>query len=127
MRAHGRAFREIPDPVDTRTGRVTVNLGAVEDIPLGQGRAYSAAGRTIAVFRQRDGRLYATDNHCPHRGGSLADGVLGGGTVICPLHAWKLDLETGLCIGESLRVQVYDVRVVDGRIQVFFESAATSE
>jgi nitrite reductase (NADH) small subunit len=90
----------------------------VDFVPPGEGRAFVVNETTIAVFRQRDGRLFATDNTCPHRGGPLADGVAGGGKVICPLHAWKFDLETGHCLGEDVAIRTYPVRVVGGRIVV---------
>lgn len=93
-----------------------IDLGPVEFIPLGEGRAFVVNDATIAIFRQRDGRLFATDNACPHRGGPLADGIVGGGKVICPFHAWKVDLETGRCIGEDVTVRRYTVREVGGRI-----------
>jgi nitrite reductase [NAD(P)H] small subunit len=93
-----------------------VDLGPAGFIPLGEGRAFVVNETTIAVFRQRDGRLFATDNTCPHRGGPLADGIVGGGKVICPLHAWKFDLETGHCPAENVVIRTYPVRVVGGRI-----------
>ena len=40
----------------------TFNLGSVEKIPLGQGRCYLVGTEEIAVFRQRDGRLFATQS-----------------------------------------------------------------
>lgn len=98
--------------------RRTVDLGTVDFIPLGEGRAYTVASRTIAVFRQRDGRLFATNNHCPHRSGPLADGIVGAGTVICPLHAWKFDLATGRCLGEEVTLRTYPVHEVQGHIVV---------
>lgn len=96
----------------------TVDLGPLEFVPLGQGRAYVVGEHTIAVFRQRDGRLFATDSHCPHRNGPLADGIVGGGKVICPLHAWKWDLETGRCTGEEITLRTYPVWAVRDRIVV---------
>ena len=93
-----------------------IDLGPVGFIPLGEGRAFVVDTTTIAVFRQRDGRLFATNNACPHRGGPLADGIVGGGKVICPFHAWKIDLETGRCLGEDMIVHMYPVREVSGRI-----------
>jgi len=95
-----------------------VDIGPIEAIAPGQGRAFIVAGRTIAVFRQRDGRVFATDNQCPHRGGPLAEGILGGGKVICPLHAWKVDLASGRCLGESSSVRTYEVQVINGRVLV---------
>jgi nitrite reductase (NADH) small subunit len=72
-----------------------ITLGPVDDIPIGQGRAYAVEGRQIAVFRLRDGSLRALDAVCPHRGGPLADGIADAEVVICPLHGFTYDLETG--------------------------------
>lgn len=97
----------------------TVDLGTVDSVPLGEGRAYTINNLSIAVFRQRDGKLFATDNTCPHRSGPLADGIVGGGKVICPFHAWKFDLETGRCVsGDTAELQIYTVQAINGRIVV---------
>ena len=85
-------------------------LGRVEQIPVGEGRAFRVAGVSIAVFRTRSGALYATQAECPHRGGPLADGLLGGGKLVCPLHAYRFDLETGAPLGnECPALAVYRV------------------
>ena len=97
---------------------MAVDIGPIDAIAPGQGRAFIVAGRAIAVFRQRDGRVFAIDNQCPHRGGPLADGILGDGKVICPLHGWKVDLASGRCLGESANVRTYDVHVINGRVLV---------
>jgi nitrite reductase (NADH) small subunit len=72
-----------------------VTLGSIDDIPVGEGRTYPVEGRQIAVFRLRDGSLRALDAVCPHRGGPLADGLADGHVVVCPLHSFTYDLETG--------------------------------
>jgi nitrite reductase (NADH) small subunit len=84
----------------------TINLGNISRIPVGQGRCYVVGAEEIAVFRQRDGRLFAVQNRCPHRQGPLSEGVMGSGRVICPLHSHRFDLEngTGSEPGECLRV-----------------------
>jgi nitrite reductase (NADH) small subunit len=94
----------------------TINLGTVEKIPLGQGRCFNVSGQEIAVFRQRDGTLFATQNACPHRQGPLAEGIVGGGKVICPLHAHKFDLATGTGSEPSECVKTYAVSQVNGDI-----------
>ena len=93
-----------------------VNLGTVEAIPLGQGRCYVVNNREVAVFRQRNGTLFATQNRCPHRQGPLAEGLVGDGRVICPLHAHQFNLETG-CGGEAEeKLEVYSVQEAAGNI-----------
>jgi nitrite reductase (NADH) small subunit len=95
---------------------LTVNLGSISRIPEGQGRCYVVGAEEIAVFRQRDGRLFATQNRCPHRQGPLAEGVVGGGQVICPLHAHRFDLNGGAGNEPGECVRVFQVKVVHGEI-----------
>ena len=95
---------------------VVVNLGSVEKVPLGQGRPFIINGEAIAVFRQRDGRLFATQNACPHRGGPLADGIVGAGRVICPLHAQKYNLQSGEGPDAHHCLTTYPVANVNGSI-----------
>ena len=70
------------------------NVVDVSEIPPGQGRVVEAGGKQIALFNV-DGRFYAIDNTCLHRGGPLGDGMLTGTTVTCPWHGWQYDCTTG--------------------------------
>ena len=88
-----------------------VRLGPIAAIPEGEGRNYSIAGDRIAVFRGRDGSVFATQASCPHRGGPLADGLLGGGTLVCPLHALKFDLRTGTAQNSECTLKTYPARL----------------
>lgn len=71
-----------------------VRIASCESIPLREGRSVEVAGRSVAIFNLGD-RFLAVDNRCPHKGGPLAEGIVSGTTVVCPLHAWKVDVETG--------------------------------
>lgn len=93
----------------------------LEQIPLGQGRAFVAGGIEVAVFRQRDGQVFALHARCPHRGGPLADGLLGAGKVICPLHGWVIDLASGECRYSHDKLPTYPVRVEGGTLIVTLE------
>lgn len=77
------------------TAATTVDLGPLEQIPVGEGRAFAVDGRQIAVFRLRDGRLRALSAVCPHKGGPIADGQIDAGVVLCPMHLRAFDLDTG--------------------------------
>ena len=94
----------------------TYHLGSIEQIPPGEGRVYMVAGRQIAIFRTRDDTLYATQAHCPHRNGPLADGLVGLHTVLCPLHSYQFDLRTGAASMPSCTVlTLYPVTVDSSR------------
>jgi nitrite reductase (NADH) small subunit len=88
-----------------------MKLGPLSRIPLGEGRVYAVAGENIAVFRMRSGEVYAVQAACPHRGGPLADGLIGGTTLICPLHSWKFDLTTGQALFGDCGIKTYQVYV----------------
>jgi nitrite reductase (NADH) small subunit len=75
---------------DPRWIRVTTT----GNIPRREGRAVSLAGHELAIFNLGD-RFLAVENRCPHQGGPLADGIVSGCAVVCPLHAWRVRLDTG--------------------------------
>ncbi len=71
-----------------------IRTARCEDIPLREARSVRLGGCDIAIFNLGD-RFLAVDNRCPHKGGPLSEGIVSGTTVVCPLHAWKINLETG--------------------------------
>lgn len=97
-----------------------LDLGPVDRIPPGEGRTFELGGRRVAVFRTRGGEVYATQASCPHKGGPLADGMVGDRCVVCPLHGYKFDLASGGAIGHACGgVATYAVSVGDdGRIRL---------
>ena len=89
-------------PTSTLSGATGhYDLGSIERIPPGEGQTFMVGTREIAVFRTRDDAVYATQARCPHKAGLLADGMVGDGKVICPLHSYKFDLATGTPLGNS--------------------------
>lgn len=97
-------------------------LGSLADIPPGEGRTFDLDGTRMAVFHTRGGQVFATQAECPHRQGPLADGLLGGTTVTCPLHERVYDLATGRELAGACDLKVYPVRVAeDGRIALLPE------
>ncbi len=88
-----------------------VRLGPIATIPEGEGRTYRVGDERIAVFRSRDGNLFATQASCPHRGAPLADGLFGGATLICPLHALKFDLRTGTAQNSDCTLRTFPARL----------------
>ena len=104
--------------------RITDEAG----IPLREGRCVKLGKREIAVFRLPD-RFLAVDNLCPHNQGPLCDGMVKGTTVVCPLHAWNISLESGKVTKPDVPVSVrtYPVRVRDGVVEVEYSAEMTSE
>jgi NAD(P)H-dependent nitrite reductase small subunit len=98
------------------TGVRLCRLGPADQIPLGEGRAFTVDDQQIAVFRLRDGGLRALAALCPHRGGPLADGLIDSQQVICPLHNHAFRLIDGHCTTGAPPVQTYHVDIKDGEL-----------
>jgi nitrite reductase (NADH) small subunit len=88
-------------------------IGTLDEIPVGEGRAFAVDGTEIAVYRLRDGTLRALAAVCPHKGGPLADGLIDGRVVVCPLHGHTYDLITGTELGGRDAVHAYLVSAAD--------------
>ncbi|MGY5882561.1 Rieske (2Fe-2S) protein [Modestobacter lacusdianchii] len=93
-------------------------VGWVDDVPLGEGRAFVAGDTQVAVFRLRDGSLHATQAACPHAGGPLADGQTDADVLVCPLHLFAYRWSDGGSTGTADPVRRYPVHVDSGRLVV---------
>jgi len=92
-------------------------VGSVDEIPRLGSRVIEAPGGDIAVFRGSDDDMFAVDDHCPHKGGPLSQGIVHGGRVTCPLHAWKIELATGEAVAPDKGcARRHDTKVVDGTL-----------
>jgi len=108
---------------DTRWIRVTTT-GA---IPRREGRAVRLAGRELAIFNLGD-RFLAVENRCPHQGGPLADGIVSGCAVVCPLHAWRVRLDSGEVErpgSADACVRTFPTRIDGGVVMVELPTAGT--
>ncbi|MFD1672758.1 nitrite reductase small subunit NirD [Agrilactobacillus yilanensis] len=97
-----------------------VYIAEVADLPLKMGLEVKNGAESIAVFKLSDTEIYAIGNICPHAGGPLADGMVSGKEVICPLHSLHLNLVTGQPITEDdlEDVPVYETAIEAGKFYI---------
>jgi nitrite reductase (NADH) small subunit len=96
-----------------------VALCPVADLPIGLGRPFRVGGKLVAVFRSRAGKVFAVQGLCPHKNGPLADGMLAGDQVVCPLHAYRYDAHSGACDqAGACGLETYPVEVRDGVVHL---------
>lgn len=75
---------------------------------------------TSIVLAAVDGSLVAFDDECSHRACPLSEGMLDGGSVVCPCHRSRFDLKSGVPLNgpatEPIRLRA--VRSEGGRLLV---------
>ncbi|MFQ6678093.1 MAG: Rieske (2Fe-2S) protein [Fidelibacterota bacterium] len=70
----------------------------------------------VAVFNV-NGKIFAWDNRCPHRGASLGDGYITDTTVQCKFHLWEFDIEKKCAVAnEAIKIKSYDVEIIEEEI-----------
>ena len=97
-----------------------VRVCRLEDIPrLGARRYHRVDGKTIAIFRSANDKVFALHDRCPHKGGPLSQGIVFGESVACPLHNWCIDLKSGSAAApDEGTVERFAVDVVAGVVEL---------
>jgi nitrite reductase (NADH) small subunit len=96
----------------------------VAELEVARGATALVHGQAIALFRIHDDQVYAVGNHDPFaRASVIARGIVGvrAGVpfVASPVHRHAFDLRSGGCLDDRhVSIPVYDVRVVDGVVEV---------
>ncbi len=106
------------ETVSAQPGAAVVAAWA-DELKPGQMKLLHVAGRRIVLARVEDGHC-AFDDHCTHRGGPLADGVLACGVVTCPWHGSQFDVRTGAVkAGPTTEpIRTYPVEVAGDEVRV---------
>ena len=80
----------------------------------------ASVGEIDIMVARVDGEFFATGAHCTHYGAPLANGVLSGGTVVCPWHHAVFDVTSGDHVeppGQDC-LSSFEVEVRDGGVFV---------
>ena len=70
-----------------------LSMSELGDRPVGVRRF----GQDLAVWRDASGTPHVLDNHCPHRGAPLSQGVVQGKQLACAYHGWAFN-GSGQCM-----------------------------
>ena len=102
-----------------------IDIGPVTDIPRLGARTVRTANGDIAIFRTAADEVFAVNDRCPHKDGPLSQGIVHGKTVTCPLHNWKIALDTGAAAApDEGCTGTHPVRLEDGRVYLQLETGA---
>jgi len=96
-----------------------MRVAAIDEIPEKLGKTVKIGSQEIALFRLGNGEIRAIENRCPHRGGVLAEGMVSGEHVFCPMHDWKINLSDGkVQAPDTGCVKTYETELEDGQVIV---------
>ena len=96
-----------------------IKVAVTGDVPANQGKLVEVEGKKIALFNL-EGKYYAIDNTCTHRGGPLSEGELQGDEVTCPWHGAKFKVTSGDVLSPPAPqgVKCFLVRVTGNDLEV---------
>ena len=109
---------------DGRAKPVWVDVCPLEKLIPGRGVCARVGPFQVAVFRIAGEEIYALSNYDPFsRAFVLSRGIVGSKAerlkVASPVYKQSFDLVTGLCLDDAtVSVPTFEVRVVDGTVQV---------
>lgn len=90
-----------------------VKVLQTDELVSGEKVRVQVDGKSILVVNL-DGEYYALDNRCPHMGGSLVEGELKDGYIVCPRHGAEFDLKTGKNVGNA-KIAFVKMKVGDAK------------
>jgi nitrite reductase/ring-hydroxylating ferredoxin subunit/uncharacterized membrane protein len=105
-----RVGKDAPSPVVVATS---------DELQVDQMKLVHVGDRRIVVARTDDG-FCAFSDHCTHKGGSLAGGLMACGTVICPWHGSQFDVRSGAVRAGPAEqaIQTFRVEVVGKEVRL---------
>jgi nitrite reductase/ring-hydroxylating ferredoxin subunit len=96
-----------------------ITVARAEEVGDHQLRRVEIDERPVVLTRV-NGRVYALSGICTHENVELIDGEVDEDTIWCPIHASGFNVFTGEVNSPpaAIPLPVYDVREVDGAVQV---------
>ena len=96
-----------------------IEVGNTNKLGVNQMRLLHIGDKRIVLGKTEDGYV-AFDDHCTHRGGSLAAGTMICRTVQCPWHGSQFDVKTGCVAAGPAKegIKVYKVEEVGGKLKL---------
>jgi nitrite reductase (NADH) small subunit len=96
-----------------------VKIIELANLPKQIGKEIVIKGESIAIFHLSNGDVRAIGSTCPHTNGPLAEGIVSGEYVFCPLRDWKVSLVTGeVQKPDDGNVKTYETEVIDGFVYI---------
>ncbi|MGV0717359.1 glutamate synthase-related protein [Mycolicibacterium sp. XJ662] len=95
-----------------------VKVASLSDLADNAPFATAAAGVDLVLIRRGE-HVSALYGRCAHRGALLGDGHVDGNLVVCDVHGWRYDVDTGVSpVNPAVGLATFPVWVRDGGVYV---------
>ncbi len=95
-----------------------VEVASLEELREIKKKIVEVKGQVIGLFFL-DGRVYAINGTCPHKGGPLCEGELDSEEIVCPWHSFMFNIKTGICLNHpGFSVRTYKTKVDNGKVML---------
>ncbi|MFA6277467.1 MAG: Rieske 2Fe-2S domain-containing protein [Pedobacter sp.] len=80
-------------------------------------------GKKFCLIKNQQ-KIYVVQNTCPHAGGILSGGWCKEGNIVCPIHRWEYNLETGRgAEGQGDYINIYPTKLKEDGLYVGFKES----
>jgi 3-phenylpropionate/trans-cinnamate dioxygenase ferredoxin subunit len=88
---------------------------------------FDHTGQTYAIYHLRNG-FFASDGWCTHERAHLADGLVLGDQIECPMHLGRFDIKTGDPLNPPVckKLRLHPVKLRDGNVLIGLSVAGQS-
>jgi nitrite reductase/ring-hydroxylating ferredoxin subunit/uncharacterized membrane protein len=96
-----------------------IRVAAADELEVGQMKLIRLPDRRVVLARTESGYA-AFDDHCSHRGGTLAGGTVACDTVTCPWHGSQFDVRTGEVVAGPAKdaIRSYPAEATNGEVRI---------
>lgn len=95
----------------------SIAIDGASELQIGQMMLLRLPDRRLVLARTDNG-FVAFDDHCTHRGGSLAGGTLACGTVCCPWHGSQFAADSGAVVAGPAEKPIGTYRLTEAAGEV---------
>ncbi|MGE2737650.1 glutamate synthase-related protein [Mycolicibacterium vaccae] len=95
-----------------------LRVASLSELPDNTPYATVVAGVDVVLVR-RDDDVSALYGRCAHRGALLSDGHVEGGLVVCGVHGWRYEIDSGVSpINPAVALATFPAWVSDGSVYI---------
>lgn len=96
----------------------TLRVAPLSEIPENVPYAILVAGVDVVLIRRGDD-VSALSGRCAHRGALMSDGRVEGGLVVCGVHGWRYEIDSGVSpVNPAIALATFPAWVSDGSVYV---------